>query len=230
MHSTNEIEDKYLGSGKVLRYSISKHGKENHKREILEIFSNREDVRQTEQEIVNEALLKDKFCMNLCKGGQAPKEATETEFERKSASQRLAWSQPGMKEKRGKIQKEAQNRHDVKEHTRKIQKERWKDPLVREKHKISHEKMLLDKDFRRKFKEICKKAHNTEKALHNHSIAKRKLTKELVFQILDIEHKTKRKSAFIAKILKINRGAIGGVLKRLPCYESWINEWTPSTL
>jgi hypothetical protein len=36
MHSTNNLEDGYLGSGKILGYSIAKHGRENHKREILE--------------------------------------------------------------------------------------------------------------------------------------------------------------------------------------------------
>ena len=30
MHSTTNLEDGYLGSGKRLRYSIRKYGKENH--------------------------------------------------------------------------------------------------------------------------------------------------------------------------------------------------------
>ena len=38
VHSTTNLEDGYLGSGKRLRYSIEKHGKENHLREILEFF------------------------------------------------------------------------------------------------------------------------------------------------------------------------------------------------
>jgi len=36
-HSTNDIDDGYLGSGLHLKRSIGKHGKENFKREILEL-------------------------------------------------------------------------------------------------------------------------------------------------------------------------------------------------
>ena len=35
MHSTDNIDDNYLGSGKRLWNSINYHGKENHKKEIL---------------------------------------------------------------------------------------------------------------------------------------------------------------------------------------------------
>ena len=42
MHSTSNIDDGYLGSGKRLRYSIRKHGEDNHEKEILEFFDSRE--------------------------------------------------------------------------------------------------------------------------------------------------------------------------------------------
>lgn len=69
MHSTNDIDDGYLGSGKRLRYSIRKNGKENFKIEYLEFFDTHNELRDRERELVNEELLKDPMCMNLAIGG-----------------------------------------------------------------------------------------------------------------------------------------------------------------
>jgi hypothetical protein len=70
MHSTDEMEDGYLGSGKRLWYSINYHGKENHTKEILEYCENREELKKREEEIVNEQLISEELCMNLMVGGQ----------------------------------------------------------------------------------------------------------------------------------------------------------------
>lgn len=69
MHSTTEVNDSYLGSGKTLWYSIRAHGRENHVREILEFFPDRRSLKEKEEEIVNEEMLSDPFCMNLVYGG-----------------------------------------------------------------------------------------------------------------------------------------------------------------
>jgi hypothetical protein len=69
MHSTNNLNDGYIGSGKRLWYSIKFYGRENFKCEILEMFQNRESLRNREKELVNEDILKDKMCMNLKTGG-----------------------------------------------------------------------------------------------------------------------------------------------------------------
>jgi hypothetical protein len=69
MHSTCNLEDGYLGSGKRLRYSIRKHGKENHVKEILEFFDSRELLVEGEKQIVNSELIQDENCMNLKEGG-----------------------------------------------------------------------------------------------------------------------------------------------------------------
>lgn len=70
MHSTNNLEDGYLGSGKRLWYSINYHGKENHTKEILEFCENREQLKKRETEIVNEQLISEELCMNLKTGGE----------------------------------------------------------------------------------------------------------------------------------------------------------------
>ena len=70
MHSTDRLDDGYMGSGKRLWFSINYHGKENHKVEILEYCDTRKELRGREEEIVNEQLLKEDLCMNLMTGGQ----------------------------------------------------------------------------------------------------------------------------------------------------------------
>ena len=69
MHSTTKLEDGYMGSGKILRYSIRKYGVENHTKEILEFFETREELILREQEIVTKELISDGKCMNLREGG-----------------------------------------------------------------------------------------------------------------------------------------------------------------
>jgi hypothetical protein len=69
MHSTSNLKDEYVGSGRRLWLSINKHGKENHSIEILEWLPDRSSLKLREREIVNEDLLRDEMCMNLQLGG-----------------------------------------------------------------------------------------------------------------------------------------------------------------
>jgi hypothetical protein len=69
MHSTHNLDDGYMGSGKILRHSIRKHGINNHKKEILEFFETRDLLIEREKEIVNKELISDGKCMNLKEGG-----------------------------------------------------------------------------------------------------------------------------------------------------------------
>ena len=69
MHSTKNLEDGYIGSGKRLWYSINKYGKENHNCERLEFLPSRKELVKREKEIINEELLSDEQCMNLALGG-----------------------------------------------------------------------------------------------------------------------------------------------------------------
>lgn len=69
MHSTNNLEDGYMGSGTRLRHSLRKYGKDNHVKEILEFFNSREELAKREAEIVNLVLIQEELCMNLTIGG-----------------------------------------------------------------------------------------------------------------------------------------------------------------
>jgi len=70
MHSTDDLDDGYFGSGTLLAKSIKKHGKENHSKQIIEFLPSREALKLREKELVNEELLGDKQCMNLMPGGE----------------------------------------------------------------------------------------------------------------------------------------------------------------
>jgi hypothetical protein len=79
MHSTNNLDDGYMGSGKRLRYSIRKYGVENHIKEILEYYQTREELSKREREIVNKELIKEYLCMNLIVGGEGGRGFTSEE-------------------------------------------------------------------------------------------------------------------------------------------------------
>lgn len=69
MHSTDDLDDGYFGSGRLLWKSIKKHGKGAHTKEILEYLPTREALRRREKEIVSEEIVSDEKCLNLKLGG-----------------------------------------------------------------------------------------------------------------------------------------------------------------
>ena len=69
MHSTNRIDDGYLGSGKRLYYELNKYGRDSFKFEILEQFESREQLVQAEINLITEQDLKSINCLNLKLGG-----------------------------------------------------------------------------------------------------------------------------------------------------------------
>jgi len=70
MHQTNNLEDNYLGSGKLLRYAIMKYGINSFRKEILHVFDSREAMLTKEAEIVDEAFLQRDDTYNLVSGGK----------------------------------------------------------------------------------------------------------------------------------------------------------------
>lgn len=70
IHSTNNLDDGYLGSGCYFYRSVKKHGKENFHREILEFFDCREDLVKAEMELITVDLVKDPNCYNMQIGGE----------------------------------------------------------------------------------------------------------------------------------------------------------------
>lgn len=69
LHSTDNINDGYLGSGWVLKSAIKKYGRENFKRDVLLVLSNREEAREVESLLVDKEFASRQGTYNLQEGG-----------------------------------------------------------------------------------------------------------------------------------------------------------------
>lgn len=70
IHSTDNLEDGYMGSGTRLKIAYEKYGMENFTKEILKFFDSRKEASVYEAEMVNENLITDDNCYNIIKGGE----------------------------------------------------------------------------------------------------------------------------------------------------------------
>jgi hypothetical protein len=72
VHSTNDLDDGYMGSGKGIKYAIKKYGIENFKKEILEYFNDADAMFGKEAIVVNESFVSDPNTYNNVVGGNKP--------------------------------------------------------------------------------------------------------------------------------------------------------------
>ena len=69
-HSTENLEDGYMGSGKLVSRAIAKHGLENFRKDFLGFFDTDEQVLGYERELVTEEFVSRKDTYNLIPGGK----------------------------------------------------------------------------------------------------------------------------------------------------------------
>jgi len=65
-HQTKDLDDGYMGSGKLIRRAIGKYGSGNFTKKILHVFDNEEEMNAKEAELV----IVSEETYNLCEGGQ----------------------------------------------------------------------------------------------------------------------------------------------------------------
>jgi hypothetical protein len=68
-HKTNDLNDEYMGSGKILIRAIKKYGLENFEKEYICIFDKASDMFEMESQIVNNVFVKNLETYNLKLGG-----------------------------------------------------------------------------------------------------------------------------------------------------------------
>lgn len=69
IHSTDNLNDGYMGSGHRLHRAYKKYGANNFIKEIIKYFQTREEALNYEEEIVNEQLIQNNNCYNEVIGG-----------------------------------------------------------------------------------------------------------------------------------------------------------------
>ena len=86
VHSTDNINDGYMGSGTRLWRAYDKYGIENFTKIIMKYFVDKEDMFEYERLIVNKNLVKDPNCYNLMTGGKANRYFSEESKEKNKLS------------------------------------------------------------------------------------------------------------------------------------------------
>lgn len=69
IHKTKNLNDGYMGSGKILTSAINKYGKDNFEKTVLKFFENEEAMRAAEASYVDESFLARDDVYNLVAGG-----------------------------------------------------------------------------------------------------------------------------------------------------------------
>lgn len=69
VHKTDNLNDRYMGSGNNIRRAIKKYGKDNFKKEYLAIFENEADMFEMESILVDDNFIKNEYSYNIKNGG-----------------------------------------------------------------------------------------------------------------------------------------------------------------
>lgn len=69
VHSTNDADDGYMGSGNLIKAAIQKYGPQSFEKEILFTYNTREEALKKEAELVNLETVNNPLCYNMTIGG-----------------------------------------------------------------------------------------------------------------------------------------------------------------
>lgn len=70
MHITKDLNDGYMGSGKLLKKAIAKYSIENFKKQILSVHETKQQMICEEKKLLTPGVIKDSMSYNIAPGGQ----------------------------------------------------------------------------------------------------------------------------------------------------------------
>lgn len=164
-HQTNNLNDSYIGSGKLLSQAIKKYGRDKFVKEILFIFSSEDAMNAKEIELITEDFCKCNTNYNLGVGGEGGshfKGRTHSQHTKDILAEKaklITISDDGRK----RISKANQTRVWDEESIKKISEKaslRYQDPIYLEKFKASMKnrpKRIQSEETKRKISETLKK-------------------------------------------------------------------------
>ena len=175
-HSSDSLDDDYMGSGPLIKAAIAKYGIENFKKTILKTFPTSEEAFEHEAQIVTMAEVNDPMCYNIQPGGKGrQKRFTEEELrehksewlrdyyqqnkERILERQRGYDQRPGTKERQQEHRREYHQRPGVKERQSEYMKEYHQRPGVKERQR----EYMKDYNQRSEVKERQREYHQQNK-------------------------------------------------------------------
>jgi hypothetical protein len=182
-HSTDNLDDGYLGSGIAISKDIKEYGKENFKRTILKEFQTEQEAFAYEKELVTKEIVHDSNYYNLVvggtgfgfewyktfsyktiPGGEEKIEILREEFKEKMSKISSEWfADPKNKEKFIVANIKAQGTRRSRKNKSEAQKRRYKDSKERKKLSKAQKLRLSDPEKRAKYLEILNSPDVNEK-------------------------------------------------------------------
>lgn len=165
IHKTNNLNDNYFGSGKLILYAIKKYGKESFEKEILFTFSKLEEAKNKEKEIVDKIFINNESTYNIAiGGGLGGKELNGLTFSgRKHSAETKQKISQFMQGRKNHISPEGVERIKFKNKTNKVRNEKISNSLKgskkTEEHKMKISNSLKNKKspkkpYKRKYKQM----------------------------------------------------------------------------
>ena len=102
-HKTDNIEDGYMGSGKMIKRAIKKYGIDRFNKDILHVFDNEQQMNDKEAELVNEEFVLRTDSYNLCVGGQGGFSYVKLNPEQREKQKRAARKSMNKLHREGKV-------------------------------------------------------------------------------------------------------------------------------